>query len=155
LRSDRVIRKLAVVFGAMTLLTALGSMTPTGQAMLGLKPAVNSAPIKVIDDVPVEAVPPQHVGGGQPRPAATIAPPRPSPFLRRAATRPSPTAQPAQRGLAQLSNVARILLNLPQVLDGGRVGGAPGHGRRDESQPSPFNRHHGSENGSQDSEGGH
>jgi len=154
LRSDRVIRKLAVVFGAMTVLIASGSMTPAGQAMLGLKPAVNSAPVTVIDDVAVEAVPPQHTAGGQSRPAASIAPPRPSPFVHRA-TRPSPTAQPAQRGLAQLSNVARILLNLPQVLDRGRAGGAPGHGRRDDSQPSPFSRHHGSEDGSQDSEGGH
>ena len=150
-----MIRKLALVFGAMTVLTALGSTIPTGQAMLGLKPAVTSAPVTVIEDVPVEAVPPQHVAGGQPRPAAAIAPSRPSPFARRTTARPSPTAQPAQRGLAQLSNVARILLNLPQVLDRGRLTGAPGHGRPDDSQPAPFNRHHGSEDGLQDSEGGH
>ena len=150
-----MIRNLALVFGAMTFLTALASITPTGQAMLGLKPAMKSAPVTVIDDVPVEAVPPQHAAGQQPRPAASIAPPRPSPFVRRAAVRPSPSGQPAQRGLAQLSNVARILLNLPQVLDRAHIGAPPGHGRHDESEPTPFKRHHGSEDGSQDGEGGH
>ena len=144
-----MIRKLALVFGAMTVLTALGSITPTGQAMLGLKPAMKSAPVTVIDDVPVEAVPPQHVAGQQPRPAASIAPPRDGQRAKDAAARPSPPAQPAQRGLAQLSNVARILLNLPQVLDRAHIGAPPGHGRRDE----PFKRHRGSEDGSQD--GGH
>lgn len=150
-----MIRKLALVFGAMTVLTALGSTTPTGQAMLGLKAAMNSAPVTVIDDVPVEAAPPQHIAGQQPRPAASIAPPRPSPFVRRAAVRPSRPAQPAQGGLAQFSNVARILLNLPQVLDRAHIGAPPGHGRRNESEPAPFKRYHGSEDGSQDGEGGH
>ena len=150
-----MIRTLVVAFGAMTALAVLGSTTPTGQAMLGLKPAVKSAPVTVIEDAPV-AAPAQHIAGQQPRPAGLIAPPRPSPFVRRAAPiHPSPTAQPAQTGLGPLSNVARILLNLPQELDRARIGGARGHGPWDESQPVPFKKHHGREGDSQDTGGDH
>ncbi len=136
-----MVRTLALGFGALTALAVAGSMTPTGQAMLGLRhPVEKATTVTVIQDKP--AAIPSPAPSAAPAPSTVRAQPssgapqsRPAPPV---AQRP-PAAQPVpqqggQGGLGGLAGVANILLNLPQVLDQTHVG--PAHGPDSESQPT-------------------
>ncbi len=139
-----MVRTLALGFGAVTALAVAGSMTPTGQAMLGLRhPVEKATTVTVIQDKP--AAIPSPAPSSAPAPSTVRAQPssgapqsrqsRPAPPV---AQRP-PAAQPVpqqggQGGLGGLAGVANILLNLPQVLDQTHVG--PAHGPDSESQPT-------------------
>ena len=143
-----MIRMLAVGFGALTALAVLGSTTPTGQAMLGLKPAMKSAPVTAIDDTPPPAPHAPQTVSQHPSPATDVrswpsdVAPRASGAPHRVAAPPparvSARPAPAQGGVGQFSNVAKILLNLPHVLDQRHVGVTPERGPWDESSPVRF-----------------
>lgn len=155
-----MVRILALGFGLVTALAVAGSMTPTGQAMLGLRhPVEQTVPVTVIQDAP----------------AAIPAPTTVRPFAAPAATGPAPTARPsvvtsqarpaapqarpstpqarpnghearqapsqpqaAPQGIpGGLAGVANILLNLPQVLDQTHVGPNRGGGSDSWSESRP------------------
>lgn len=108
-------RTLTAVLAILTLMIAAGMMTARGQALLGLRPSPSAPSVTVIKDPPPapparQAVPSRPPS--RPAPAAHAAPPT-----------------PAQTGIAQISRIANILLNLPQVLSQTQVNPAP---RKDE-----------------------
>ncbi|HLW59182.1 MAG TPA: hypothetical protein VKV57_04565 [bacterium] len=110
-------KTVAAIFGLFTVLATLGTMTPKGQGMLGLRPPQQAEPVTTIKDT--AAAPPapiqqvrEVVPSGHPAPASREAAP----------------ARPAQPQSGGLSTITNILLNLPQVLDQTRVGPAPGPG---------------------------
>jgi hypothetical protein len=149
-----MVRTLALGFGAVTALAVAGSLTPTGQAMLGLRhPAEKATTVTVIQDKPAAIPAPAQSVVATPTPAPSPAPAaraghaQPSPGagpqsrpVPPAAQRP-PAAQPApqqggQGGPGGLAGVANILLNLPQILDQTHVGPAHGPDSRSESRPA-------------------
>jgi len=128
-----MMRFLTAGLGVLTILTVTSAMTPSGQAMLGIRPSPNQAPVTVISDPGPALVAP---AAPAPRPApvapAAVHPPAPAPATTaRPVAHPAPAA-PAARpstpasGLGQITNVANILLNLPQVLSRTQVQPAPG-----------------------------
>lgn len=132
-----MIKTLAAIFGLFTTLAVVGTLTPAGQAMLGLKPQQQAAPVTAISDTPASVPDPAPIAAPQPhlvqQPVSTA---RPVPAARpaaRAQARPAP-APPQAQGAGGLSNIANILLNLPQVLDQTHVGPAPGGGSWSESK---------------------
>jgi len=121
-------RFLTAGLGVLTILTVTSAMTPSGQAMLGIRPSSNQAPVTVISDpgpprvAPAPAAP-AAVHAPAPAPATTARPvAHPAPAA--PAARPAPS-KPAS-GLGQITNIANILLNLPQVLSQTQVQPAPG-----------------------------
>lgn len=152
-----MVRSVALGFGVVTALALAGSMTPKGQAMLGLShPAAEQAtPVTVIQDKPAPVpAPVQSVAPAPTGPAPSIGAKRPA-----SGTPPQPQARssggppiPQQGGLGGpggLAGVANILLNLPQVLDQTR--GGPGRGSDSwsesgpsDSRPVRFQKHHAS-----------
>ncbi len=155
-----MIRSLAVGFGAVTMLAVAGSMTPMGQAMLGLThPAAEQAmPVTVIQDkpvpvpAPVQSVAVVPVAQPAPAPSAAVSHPTrvalPQPRARPAAPPAQrPQAAPQQGGPAGLAGVANILLNLPQVLDQIHVGASRGsdswsESRSSDSRPAKIHKKH-------------
>jgi hypothetical protein len=143
-----MVRSVALGFGVVTALALAGSMTPKGQAMLGLShPAAEQAtPVTVIQDksapipAPVQSVAPvptgpaPHLGASRPVPGAPQPQARPvGPVVQR------PSAGPAlqqQGGPGGLAGVVNILLNLPQVLDQSLGGPARGS----DSKPVRFHK---------------
>jgi hypothetical protein len=154
-----MVRTLAFGFGLATALAVAGSMTPTGQAMLGLRhPAEKATTVTVIQDKPaavpapaVTAVPALNAAPAQPsssapqvRPVPRVAQPssgapqaRPIPQTRPSIPQDRGQAVPPQGGQGGLASVANILLNLPQVLDQTHVGPARGSDSWSESRPAP------------------
>jgi hypothetical protein len=157
-----MVRSVALGFGVVTALALAGSMTPKGQAMLGLShpAAEQSAPVTVIQDKPAPVpAPVQSVAPAPTGPAPRIGAPRPVPSAPpQPQTRPAgPIAQhpsagpslPQQGGPGGLAGVANILLNLPQVLDQTRGGPARGSDSWSESgtsdsKPVRFHKNHAS-----------
>jgi hypothetical protein len=167
-----MIRSLAIWLGVFTLLIIFGAMTSRGQAMLGLRPPQNLVPVTPIQDTlqpaaaPLRADQEQPMKAGAPAKGGTAsvnAAPQAQSTARPAPTAPTgrksapPQAGPAQGGLAQVTNIANILLNLPQVLDQTQVGPAQGpsstqgSGSWDDSNPGRSRykqyRQHGNQEG--------
>jgi hypothetical protein len=165
-----MVRSVALGFGVVTALALAGSMTPKGQAMLGLShpAAEQTTPVSVIQDKPAPIpAPVQSIA-----PAIAPAPSGPAPINR--ASRPvhgtpsQPQARPSggppipqqggPGGPGGLAGVANILLNLPQVLNQTHGGPGPGSDSWSESGPSdskpvrfhkhqPSDDHHGKDAG--------
>lgn len=93
-----MMRRVTVGLGVLTILSVIAGITPAGQALLGLRPSKSGPSVTVIPDTP---------------PAGSTTPLRARPAARPA---PAEKASPAQGGLEQISRIANILLNLPQVL---------------------------------------
>lgn len=142
-----MVRSLAVGFGMLTALAVAGSMTPTGQGVLGQRHSPEHvANVSSIQDRPV-AIP----GPAQSLVAAPVAPKAapapvatrvvsPAPQRPQAAPAPRPRAsQPpqAQNGPGGMAGIANILLNLPQVLDQTHVGPSGGPDSWSQSRPAP------------------
>jgi hypothetical protein len=155
-----MVRSVALGFGVVTALALAGSMTPKGQAMLGLShpAAEQTAPVTVLQDKPAPIPAPVQSVAPAIAPAPTGAPingaSRPVP-----GTPPQPQARPSggapipqQGGPGGLAGVANILLNLPQVLD--QTHGGPGRGSDSwsesgpsDSKPVRFHKQHASDDG--------
>ena len=156
-----MVKILALGFGALTALLVAGSMTPSGQAMLGLRHAADAqaVPVTALEDKPAPiptplaagpaAAPAQPSPAPQARSGGPIAP-RPQAAPQQAGPAPRPQAAPQQAGAGGLAGVANILLNLPQVLDQTHVGAAHGSGDSwsesrppaDEAPPKVHKKHH-------------
>ncbi len=119
-------RALTAILAILTLMIAAGMMTARGQALLGLRPPPSAPSVTVIKDPP--PAPPVHQAVPS-RPPATPAS-RPAPAS--APPAHAAPATPAQTGIAQISRIANILLNLPQVLSQTQVHPAPDHRPPDE-----------------------
>ncbi|HLJ60148.1 MAG TPA: hypothetical protein VKZ50_10490 [bacterium] len=156
-----MMKSLTVGLGILTVLAVTAAMTPTGLAMLGVRPSQATPAVSVIADPPP---PPAPVKAPVARVAAPIAHHAAAPRsvgdrVVRTAPRPA-AAAPASpglgqagigQGLGQIANIANILLNLPQVLSqshGGASVSSPASGgggdpswapRRDWHQDGPDN----------------
>lgn len=128
--------------GAVTVLAVAAAMTPSGLAMLGVRPSQTAAAVSAIDDTPppqpapVKARPVARVASPVAHPVAASRPVERRPA--RVASHPV-AAAPASpglgqagigQGLGQIANIANILLNLPQVL-------SQAHGGSSVSAPAP------------------
>ena len=130
-----MVRSLAVGFGMMTALAVAGSMTPTGQGVLGQRHSPEqSVPVSSIQDKPATIPGPAQSLVAAPAPTQA-APPVGAPPSRRPqaataprASQPPQASRPAQpqSGPGGIAGIANILLNLPQVLDQTRVGPSQG-----------------------------
>lgn len=155
-----MVRTLAVGFGMLTALAVAGTLTPTGQGVLGQRhspehvatvasildtPAPIPGPAQPLVAAPVvapaapaapkvapAAVPARVVPPAPQRHPAAAVPPRPR------ASRPPQAGQPAQPqgGPSGVVGIVNILLNLPQVLDQTRVGPSGGSDSWSESRPA-------------------
>ncbi|HLY20838.1 MAG TPA: hypothetical protein VKT83_00055 [bacterium] len=163
---------LTTALGGLTILTVTGLATAQGQAMLGIRQPQAAVPVSVIADPgPAKvAVPAPQPVNAAPAAAPVAAPPAaaPAPAARPAVTSPAPVARPVARPAAAspapganpmgaiggAGAITNILLNLPQVLQGGQGGpdgpavnngggwGPPGQRGRDNRK-----RHGGDNNG--------
>ncbi|HKV44203.1 MAG TPA: hypothetical protein VJT32_05940 [bacterium] len=114
-------KTIAAIFGIFTVLATLGTMTPTGQAMLGLRPQQQAEPVTTIKDTP--ASPPAPVQQVR----RVVPSSHPNPASREEAP-PAPARPTQAQGGGGLSTITNILLNLPQVLDQTHIGPATGGG---------------------------
>jgi hypothetical protein len=112
-----MVRSLVVGFGAVTMLAAAGSMTPTGQVILGMKPTATAqaTPAAVMQDrpapVPAHA---QSVVAGLVAPATSakrMVPAKPSPRVRPQARRAAAARrlQAAPAPLGQSFDISQLL----------------------------------------------
>lgn len=137
-------------FGIATALAVAGSMTPTGQGMLGQRHSHEKvAPVSSIQDKPAAIPgPPQSIVAAPvaqravpaPAPVPSVSPARSSAGRPPQATPSAPRPAPSQNGSGQngaggMAGIANILLNLPQILDQTRVG--PTHDQDSWSEPRP------------------
>lgn len=136
---------LTTALGGLTILTVTGLATAPGQAMLGMRQPQTAVPVSVIADPgPAKVTEPAAPMAPAVQPASTApaaALPAVAPAARPVATGPAPTARPVARpaapaaaapasaanplgGLGGAGAITNLLLNMPQVLQGGE--GGPG-----------------------------
>jgi hypothetical protein len=163
---------LTTALGGLTILTVTGLATAQGQALLGMRQPQAAVPVSVIADPGPAQVAVPAAPAARPASAAPAAPPvapRPAvtapvarPVARPAtpaAAGPAPAANP-MGGLGGAGAITNLLLNMPQVLQGGQGGpdgpgvvnngggwGPPGQRGRDSRK-----RHDGGDNNSGDYE---
>ena len=163
-----MMKLLTTALGGLTIATVTGLALLPGHAMLGGQQPQAEAPLSVISDpgpkaavpapvAPVAPVTPAaapvmtHPAVSQPAPAAQ---PVARPVPRAAAPAPAAGAAPAANpmgGLAGAGAITQLLLNMPQVLQGGQGGGSEGGpgwvppGQRG-GQGHYYRKHHGDDN---------
>ncbi len=142
---------LTTALGGLTVATITGLALLPGHAMLGTQQPQAQAPVSVIADPGPNAVVPAPAPIAAPAPAPVAAPasaPRvthAAPAAAPAVSRPAPGARPAapaagpvpaanpMGGMSGAGAITQLLLNMPQVLQGGQGGpqvgpGGPGPG---------------------------
>ncbi|HXX38365.1 MAG TPA: hypothetical protein VEP50_09490 [bacterium] len=116
-----MMKSVTIGLGAMTALAVIATGTPSGQAMLGMRPPADVPAVSVIPDTPPLAPsrPAPVMARVAPR-APVAAHPRPARVTPSAATVARASAPVGKagtgQGLGSIASIADLLLNLPQEV---------------------------------------